>query len=313
MRNAFAAAVTDLAAKDERVVLLSGDIGNRLFDKYKAAAPTRFYNCGVAEQNMVTVAAGMALCGLRPIVYTITPFTTTRVFEQIRVDVCYHKAPVTIVGTGSGLSYASLGPTHHSVEDIAILRTLPGMTILAPADAVEVKAAVHAAVQLPGPCYIRIGKKGEPAVHRDWPKFEVGKPIVLRDGTDVCLFAVGTMTAVALDAATRLSDNGVSAKVVSFHTVKPLDESLVADAFARYKVVAAIEEHGRIGGLGSVLAEWLAARDPYPPGRLLSFGTPDAFFCESGSQEYAREKLGLTATAIAERIAKALQRRTTPC
>ncbi len=302
MRNAFAAAVTDLAAKDERVVLLSGDIGNRLFDKYKAAAPARFYNCGVAEQNMVTVAAGMALCGLRPIVYTITPFTTTRVFEQIRVDVCYHKAPVTIVGTGSGMSYASLGPTHHSVEDIAILRTLPGMTILAPADAAEVKAAIHAAVQLPGPCYIRIGKKGEPAVHREAPKFEIGKPIVVRDGTDVCLFAVGTMTAVALDAATRLSDNGVSARVVSFHTVKPLDETLVADTFARYKVVAAIEEHGRIGGLGSVLAEWLAARDPYPSGRLLSFGTPDAFFCASGSQEYARERLGLTATAIAERV-----------
>jgi transketolase len=313
MRNAFAAAVTELAATDGRVVLLSGDIGNRLFDKFKASAPTRFYNCGVAEQNMVTVAAGMALCGLRPIVYTITPFTTTRVFEQIRVDVCYHKAPVTIVGTGSGLSYASLGPTHHSVEDIAILRTLPGMTVLAPADAAEVKAAIHAAVQLPGPCYIRIGKKGEPAVHREPPKFEIGKPIIVREGTDVCLFAVGTMTAVALDAATRLSDNGVSARVVSFHTVKPLDESLVADAFDRYKVVAAIEEHGRIGGLGSVLAEWLAARDPYPPARLLSFGTPDAFFCESGSQEYAREKLGLTATAIATRVAKALQRRTAPC
>ena len=132
MRNTFADEVTNLAKIDNRIMLLSGDIGNKLFDKFKAVDPSRFLNCGIAEANMIGVAAGLALNGLRPIVYTITPFTTTRCFEQIRVDICYHEAPVIIVGTGSGLSYAELGPTHHSLEDLAILRTLPGMQVIAP-------------------------------------------------------------------------------------------------------------------------------------------------------------------------------------
>src|SRR5258708_2932501 len=134
MRNAFAAVITELAEQDKRVVLLSGDIGNRLFDKFKSKFPDRFFNCGVAEANMTGMAAGMALCGLRPFTYTITPFATTRAMEQIRVDVCYHNVPVTIVGTGSGLSYASLGPTHHSLEDVGMLRTLANLTIICPAD-----------------------------------------------------------------------------------------------------------------------------------------------------------------------------------
>ena len=145
MRNAFADEITRLGTNDQRVVLLSGDIGNRLFDKFKEQSNGRFLNCSVAEANMMGMAAGMALCGLKPVVYTITPFTTTRCFEQIRVDVCYHEAPVIIVGTGAGLSYAQLGPTHHSVEDIAILRTLPGMTVLCPCDKFELRGALRAA------------------------------------------------------------------------------------------------------------------------------------------------------------------------
>lgn len=174
MRNAFAEEMTKLAQQDARVVLLSGDIGNKLFDKFKQVDETRFYNCGVAEANMMGVAAGMALSGLRPVVYTITPFTTTRCFEQIRVDACYHKAPVIIVGTGSGLSYAELGPTHHSLEDMAILRTLPGMRVIAPCDTSELRCALHAALKEDGPVYIRIGKKGEPAIHQNLAAFKIG-------------------------------------------------------------------------------------------------------------------------------------------
>ena len=147
MRNAFAAAITALAVKDERIVLLSGDIGNRLFDKYRERCPSRFYNCGVAEANMTGMAAGLALSGLRPFTYTITPFATTRVIEQIRIDICYHEVPVVIIGTGSGLSYASLGPTHHSCEDVGILRCFPNLTILCPADAMEVGPAIEAAIE----------------------------------------------------------------------------------------------------------------------------------------------------------------------
>ncbi len=166
MRNAFAKKITELAKQDERVVLLSGDIGNRLFDDFKAKFPSRFYNCGVAEANMMGIAAGLAMSGLRPVCYTITPFITYRCMEQIRVDVCYHHAPVVIVGTGSGLSYASLGATHHSCEEMGMLRLLPGLTVLAPADEVEVRGALEAALKSDNPAYIRIGKKGEPVVHK---------------------------------------------------------------------------------------------------------------------------------------------------
>src|SRR6266850_1904913 len=165
MRNAFAAEITALAGEDQRVILLSGDIGNRLFDDYKIRAPGRFFNCGVAEANMIGVAAGMAMCGLRPVAYSITPFVTTRCLEQIRTDVCYHEAPVTIVAVGAGLSYSGLGPTHHSCEDISFLRSIPNMVVICPGDAFEVRAALRAAMQQDRPVYIRMGKKGEPVVH----------------------------------------------------------------------------------------------------------------------------------------------------
>jgi len=303
MRNAFAASITDLAAKDERIVLLSGDIGNRLFDKYRAQFPTRFYNCGVAEQNMTGMAAGLALSGLRPFTYTITPFATTRVIEQIRVDICYHDVPVVIVGTGSGLSYASLGPTHHSCEDVGILRCFPNLTILCPADAMEVGPAIEAALSCPGPVYIRLGKKGEPTIHEQPPRFEVGRGLMMWEGSDVCLLGMGTMTAVALEAGKLLECQGISARVVSMQTVKPLDEALLAESFDRFAVVAVVEEHSVIGGLGSAVAEWLGRSGPRR-GVLEAIGTPDAFISEAGSQQWMRERCGLTAAAIAERIAR---------
>ncbi|MCA9067944.1 MAG: transketolase family protein, partial [Planctomycetaceae bacterium] len=179
MRNAFARELLELATADSRIVLLSGDIGNRMFDNYKAAFPNRFYNCGVAEANMMGIASGLALSGMRPVVYTIVPFVTTRCLEQIRVDVCYHQAPVVIVGVGGGLSYASLGATHHSCEDIAHLRVLPEMTVICPGDSIEVRLALRAAVAHPGPVYLRLGKKGEPIIHESPPAFEIGKGLIL--------------------------------------------------------------------------------------------------------------------------------------
>lgn len=308
MRNAFAAEVTELAAADPRVVLLSGDIGNRLFDNFKARCPGRFYNCGVAEANMIGLGAGLAMCGLRPIAYTITPFVTTRCLEQIRVDVCYHHVPVIIVGTGSGLSYASLGATHHSCEDIAFLRALPHMTVICPADPVEVKLALRAALAQNEPVYIRIGKKGEPIVHKGPVDFVIGKGIVLRPGKDVCLLSTGNTIAVALKAAEMLAAKGVSAQVVSLHTVKPLDDALLADAFARFQVVATIEEHSLLGGLGSSIAEWVVDRPPQKA-RLVRVGTGDYFIHEAGNQEYARRFYGLTTETVAEKTLQAMTRR----
>ena len=191
MRDAFAKEMTRLAAERTDLTLLSGDIGNRMFDGYKKIAPERFFNCGIAEANMMSMASGMALSGLRPVVYTITPFTTTRCLEQIRVGVAYHQAPVVIVGTGSGLSYAELGPTHHSLEDMAILRTLPGINVVAPADSVELVAQLREALSSDSPTYMRIGKKGEPLLHDPSAQLGIGKANLVRDGSDLLLVGVG--------------------------------------------------------------------------------------------------------------------------
>ena len=305
MRNAFAQQITELAQRDERVVLLSGDIGNRLFDDLKARCPDRFLNCGVAEANMISMAAGMAMSGLRPVCYTITPFITYRCMEQIRVDICYHHVPVVIVGTGAGLSYASLGATHHSCEEMGMLRLLPGLAVVAPADAMEVRGALKAALNHPHPVYIRIGKKGEPVIHKTEPDFQIGKAIAVREGKDVCLLSAGNMLPPALETADLLAVQDVSAKVVSFHTIKPLDEDTLANAFAGFKLVVTIEEHSVLGGLGGSVAEWLADHSP-ARARLLRCGTADEFLHETAEQEEAREYYGLTAAAMADRIRKTL-------
>lgn len=306
MRNAFAEELTALGATDPRLVLLSGDIGNRLFDTFRAAHPDRFYNCGVAEQNMTGVAAGMALSGMRPITYTITPFVTTRCLEQIRTDICYHQAPVIVVAVGAGLSYAGLGPTHHACEDIAFLRALPNMVVVCPGDAWEVRAALRAALAQDWPVYIRMGKRGEPKVHAAVPlDFAIGRALVVREGEDVCLLSTGTMLPEVLAAAEALRTRGIGARVVSFHTVKPLDTAFLAGAFARFPLVATIEEHSLIGGFGAAVSEW-AMDGAVAPRRFLRFGTPDAFFKKSGEQEYAREQLGLSAPQITARVLQAL-------
>ncbi len=305
MRNAFADEVTQLAKSDKRVVLLSGDIGNKLFDEFKLVDQQRFFNCGIAEANMMGVAAGMALSGFRPIIYTITPFTTTRCFEQIRVDVCYHEAPVVIVGTGSGLSYTELGPTHHSLEDMAILRTLPGMRVMAPSDATELRLTLRACLQQNNPVYIRIGKKGEPNIHGHRTSLEIGKVFVVREGIDITILSAGTILPEVIKAADLLKEQGISAEVISNHTIKPLDNEYLQSAVKRFKLIVTIEEHGLIGGLGGAVAEWSAKENNKVP--LLSIGTPDEFMHETGSQEYARKKYGLVAGSIAERVAACLK------
>ena len=309
MRNAFADELTKCAVEDSRIVLLSGDIGNRLFDDYKSRNPGRFFNCGVAEANMMSMAAGMALSGLRPITYTITPFTTARCFEQIKVDVSFHNLPVTIVGIGSGLSYAELGATHHSNDDIALLRILPNMSVICPADSYEVRAALRAVLKQDGPAYIRLGKKGEPVVHEGIPEFTIGKGIVMKEGKDVCLLSTGNMLPVVMGAAARLDEHQISSQVVSFHTVKPLDSELLKRVFSDFSVVATIEEHGILGGFGSSVSEWLVGKENMKAS-LLCLGVSDTFFCEAGKQEYARHCFGLTDTGIAKSTMEFFLRKT---
>lgn len=305
MRDAFRDELVAQARIDERVVLLMGDIGNRMYDGFQAEFPGRFFNCGVAEANLVGMAAGMAMAGLRPFAYTIVPFLTTRALEQIRVDCCYHAQPVVLAGVGGGLSYAGLGATHHSCEDIAFLRVLPGMNVLCPGDAREVRGAVRAAMQSTGPVYIRLGKKGEPVIHRDIPEMKLGGSIPMRDGKEVAVLSVGNVLPLALELVGELEARGLSPRLDSFYSVKPLDERLLAELFETMRVVAVIEEHSRLGGAGSAIAEWAMDR-PRSSTRLLRFGTADEFLHGAGDQSYARAAYGLTREKIANSIVGAL-------
>jgi transketolase len=301
MRNVFAKTVTELSDVYPELVMLAGDIGNRLFDRFKEKHPGRFFNCGVAEANMTGVAAGLAASGLRPITYTITPFNTVRCLEQIRLDICYPNLPVIVVGTGSGLSYANLGATHHSMEDMAILRTLPNMHIVCPADPTEARLAVTDALRLGRPTYIRLGKKGEPAVHASDPEFQIGRGITVRDGSTVAILSVGNMLEPALQCADQLHTHGVSTKVVSLHTIKPLDDVLLAALFAEYKLLVVLEEHGLTGGAGSAVLEWGNSKR-VDLDKLIRIGGPDRFLYACGDQQEARAMLGLTPQEISRQI-----------
>lgn len=306
MRNAFAHEITRLASEDERIVLLSGDIGNRLFDEFKDKCPNRFYNCGVAEANMIGVAAGLAMSGLRPVCYTIAPFITYRCMEQIRVDVCYHNVPVTIVGTGAGLAYASLGGTHHSCEDIGMLRLLPGLVVAAPGDAHEVRGCLRAVLAQNQPAYMRIGKKGEALVHAAVPEVTLGRALVMNPPADITLISTGNMLPVAKEAAALLSSKGIACGLASMPTVKPIDTNFLQQAFSTSRIVATLEEHSILGGLGGTVAEW-QSEQVARGARLIRFGSADAFYHETGEQEDAHEHFGLIPEKICTRLIESLK------
>jgi transketolase len=302
MRNAFADEITQIAKSDPSVVLLSGDIGNRLFDKYKESNPERFVNCGVAEANMVTMGSGLAMSGMKPVAYTIASFLIYRAFEQIRVDLSYHNAAVLLVGVGGGLSYASNGSTHHTLEDIALMRSLPNMQVICAGDPLEVRAATKAFFKDPKPTYLRIGKKGEAPIHEKvLNDFEVGKSICLKHGQSVALLTTGNMLPNCSSVSDELEECGISSSLYSFHTVKPLDNDCLEEIFECHKYVITVEEHGKLGGFGSAVAEWLGMQRK-PKARLLTLGTPDEFLLYTGNQEEARKMCSLDKAGLFEQI-----------
>lgn len=303
MRSAFAQELTELAASDERVILLIGDIGNHMFDDYQEKFSSRFINCGIAEANMVSMAAGLAICGMRPFIYTFTAFDTARCFEQIRVDLCYQNLPVVILGLGGGLTYAPLGPTHYICEDIAIMRSLPNMTVLCPGDAVEVRCSIRESMKQNGPVYIRIGKKNEPVVYKEILDFQIGKAITCKPGKDVCIITTGTILPNALKARDLLEGKKISARVVHFHTVKPLDLITLSSVFLQFDLVVTLEEHSLIGGLGSSIAEWYVDNSERKV-KLLRLGTRDEYLYTTIHQNEARDLYGLSPEKIADAIEK---------
>ena len=306
MRNAFASELTKIAIEREDICLLSGDIGNRMFDNFKAHAPNRFINCGIAEANMMSMAAGMALSGLRPFVYTITPFTTTRCLEQIKIGLAYHQASVIIIGTGSGLSYAELGPTHHSFEDMAILNCLPNIRVLAPCDKNELIYFMRESITLDGPTYIRIGKKGEPQLNLNENQINIGQATELVKGDQILILCLGPITFEAISASSKLKEiKGIEPTVVSLGSLKPLDEEfLVGQLSKSYKYWLTLEEHSVIGGLGTTVADWLQKNNSKKSISLIKLGIPDQFIHKLGNQKYTRSQYGLDSEGIFDLLKK---------
>ncbi len=305
MRNAFAKEIREQAIKRNDIVLLSGDIGNRMFDSYKEIAPERFINCGIAEANMMSLASGMALSGLRPVVYTITPFTTTRCLEQIKIGAAYHNASILIIGTGSGLSYSELGPTHHSFEDIAILRSIPNLRILAPSDSNELIHQMREALVLDGPTYIRIGKKGEPNIFKESDSLGIGKANLICEGSDFLLIGTGPIINEAIIASNILKSEDIELAVLNLGSVSPLDEeSLRREIKKNYKAWIVLEEHSIIGGLGSSILDWLNDINVNNAPRIYKLGIPNTFIHNLGKQAYIRKELGIDVNGICKLVKK---------
>lgn len=306
MRNAFIRSLTEAAASDDRIVFLTGDLGFKLFDDFARRYPGRFINVGVAEATMASVAAGLALEGKKPFIYSIAPFATLRCYEQIRNDICYHETNVTVVGVGGGYSYGPNGPTHHALEDIAVMRVMPNMTVLCPGDPAETVAAVRALAKHRGAAYLRLGRAGEPAVHDGPVSFEIGQSLTLRDGRDVALLSTGNMLATAVQVADLLAAHSLSCRVVSMPTVKPLDTATIDAAVRQVRAVATLEEHGLLGGFGSAVAEHIAGLGVAVTFRR--FGAGNHFSHTCGDQEFHRQAQGLTAPQISDAIAVLLRR-----
>lgn len=294
-RAAYGHALKTEVYKNPNVVVLEADLGNATkSNAFKEVAPERYFNMGISEQDLIGTAAGFAAAGKIPLASTFAVFATGRAFEQVRNSVCYPKLNVKICATHAGLTVGADGGSHQAIEDISLMRTLPNMTVINPADAKEAKAAVLAAIDYQGPVYIRLGRAETKDIHDDSYHFEWGKAEVLRQGSDVTIFATGIMTAKALDAAETLAKQGVQAEVINVHTIKPLDEeTVIASAKKTGKVVTA-EEHSIIGGLGSAVAEVLARQCPT---KQAFVGVQDSFG-ESGSPDDLLEKYGLTTEAI---------------
>lgn len=306
MRNAFVNTLVEVALKDPRVMLLTGDLGYNALEPFRNVLPGRFLNMGVAEQHMMAFAGGLALSGKIPVVYSIATFATLRPYEQIRNDICYQNLNVKIVGAGAGLTYSQYGATHHAMEDIGIMRMLPRMTVLAPGDPLEVVVAVRAMLETEGPMYLRIGSRGEPNVHLVQPKFRIGKGIVVREGKDVALIATGNMLHAAARGAELLRAKGTMARLVSMPTVKPLDERLALDTAGKFKYLFTVEEHSVIGGLGSAVAELLAEHSV--GARFERIAAADAFQSVGGTLAYIRGLNGLTPEKIAERVLRVINK-----
>lgn len=304
-RDYYGKALRQLASRDDIVVLDADLAGSTKTSEFRKVRPKHFIEVGIAEQNMIGVASGLAAAGKTVFASTFGVFATGRCWEQVRLGVAYPALDVKIVATHCGISVGEDGASHQALEDMAIMRALPNMTVISPADAFETYAATMAAADHRGPVYMRLGRSAVPVVTEEGAEFEIGKSAVMRDGSDVTLFATGQMTAGSLDAAEMLAEEGISAEVVNVPTIKPLDSYTVLKSVRKTGCAVTSEEHSIIGGLGSAVSETLSEEYPCPVARV---GTRDTFG-ESGSPDELFEKYGLTAKNIADAARAVLKRK----
>ena len=303
MRQTALDMVHELARQDARVLFIGSDLGPTTLAGMREEFPDRFFMEGVSEQAIIGMAAGLAMEGFIPYVNTIATFLTRRCFEQVALDLCLHNLPVRLIANGGGLVYAPLGPTHLAIEDFALLRPLPNMTIVAPADADEMRRFMAATIEWPGPIYVRLGKGGDPVISTSEHGFAIGRAILHRQPGRVLICSTGIMTKYALDAADLLSARGIKAGVLHLHTIKPLDTAAIRELAGSVEVLATLEEHVAVGGLGSAIVDSLVQDGRTRLPRLLRYALPDKFPDDYGSQASLLKRFELTPEAVAANIA----------
>ena len=297
-RDAYGEALKEIGGIDEDIVVLDADLsGSTKTAVFGKEYPERFFNVGIAEQNLMGTAAGLAAAGKIPFASTFAVFATGRAYEIIRNSICYPNLNVKIAATHAGLSVGEDGASHQALEDISLMRSLPNMTVLCPADGVEAKQCIYEAAKHDGPVYIRLGRSGVPIIFGEDYKFEIGKGVELVDGKDVSIIATGIMVERALEAAEKLSEEGISARVINISTIKPIDEDIIIKAAKETKAIVTVEEHSIMGGLGSAVAEVVAQNAPTYVERI---GTMDVFG-ESGGGNELLDKYGLNVENIVEK------------
>jgi transketolase len=308
MRKASLDAVHEMARSDPRICFIGSDLTAGTLKAMQTEMPERFFMEGVSEQHIIGMSAGLAMSGKIVYVNTIATFLTRRCFEQLVDDLCLHGAKVRLIANGGGLVYAPLGPTHLAIEDLAILRSIPNMTVVAPCDAQEMRRLVIQSVDWPGPIYFRVAKGGEPVVSRADLPSTIGKAIVLSEGKDVLLVTTGIMLHEALQAAKTLAQRGISAGILHLHSIKPLDRDALVKAIARVPAVISIEEHTICGGLGSAIAEVIAETDFPTSKRFRRLGIPDLFPNRYGSQQSLMESFQIDAAGIIRAVEELMGR-----
>ncbi|MFM8522103.1 MAG: transketolase family protein [Acidimicrobiaceae bacterium] len=306
MRKTELDCVYKLSKIDERVVFVGSDLGPGVLDKMKTEFPDRFFMEGVSEQYIIGMAAGLAMEGFIPYVNTIATFLTRRCYEQVAVDLCMHDLPVRLIANGGGGVYAPLGPTHLAIEDLAIMRALPNMAVVAPCDADEMNRLMMSTLEWPHPIYIRLARGGDPIVSKDDRGFKLGKSIKMKDGADGLFVTTGVMTQLALETAEILKAKGVDVGVLHVHTIKPFDTSGVVSAIESVKAVVTVEEHIVNGGLGSAVLETCSELIPELLPKISRIGIPDKFATEYGSQSSLLKHWGITSDNLVDAMMKKL-------